>query len=731
MRRFLLCISLFFLFSLPAISQLPTCNGTPDGGFTNAVSDSVCSGVPFTLSVAGATTGVSGLTYQWQSSTDSISWDNIATAVDDSLTTSQTTSNYYRRIIYCGANSDTSIAILTSIKRLADCYCTLTPSVCIVGPVILNVSMGTLINNSLCSQNGYIDYSANVAAANVYIGISKPIAVTVGNAGIQHVALWIDYNHNSVFETNEYSFVGTGDGVTINSLINVPSTAIPGLTKMRVRLRYNAALNSSDACSLIAYGETEDYAVDLVIPPPCSGTPTGGNTVSALAAACPADSIILSVAGATFGFAGLTYQWQSSEDSVVWQDIPGKTDLGCIVYQDSIRFYRRMTSCSGNSSFSVPVKVGIKTLLQCYCKPASSICAQGDRITNVSIGSFTYSSSCSPTGFIDYTDSIAPAIVYPGPVNVAVTVSAGGTEHVAAWIDFDRNGIFEPGEYFNIGSGNGVTINNQVVIPSNAPQGITRIRVRLRFNIPLGSSDACTSFPYGETEDYLVNITAVPNLCVPAGPSGCTGGDVITRVVFGTIDTTTACSAGGYGNFTAGTLSAAVAANSFVPVHVETGCNGSNPQFVGVWIDLNHDNIFNRSEFTMIRDNCSTTITDSISIPTNAVAGATTMRIRTSASYLFSSSDACTQFINGETEDYKVVIQPAGCQVNTWTGMAGTNNWEDAGNWSCQQVPSIHSNVQINNVTVNINSNVTVYSLNLNPSARLSVTAPNTLIITH
>ena len=107
------------------------------------------------------------------------------------------------------------------------------------------------------------------------------------------------------------------------------------------------------------------------------------------------------------------------------------------------------------------------------------------------------------------------------------------------------------------------------------------------------------------------------------------------------------------------------------------------------------------------------------------------MRIRATADYWFTPSDACTHFTNGETEDYKILIQPASCPVNTWTGLGGTNNWEDAANWSCQQVPGVYSNTVINNAMVTVSSDVTVYSLNANANAVITVLSPYHLITTH
>jgi GEVED domain len=219
--------------------------------------------------------------------------------------------------------------------------------------------------------------------------------------------------------------------------------------------------------------------------------------------------------------------------------------------------------------------------------------------------------------------------------------------------------------------------------------------------------------------------------CIPPGSSVCTIGDLIIRVKFGTIDTSAYCSANGYGDFTNTSLTTSIQANSFAPMSVQVGCATGAPENVGVWIDFNQNGIFERSEYNLLGRGCGTTLSNNISIPTNAIAGTARMRVRVTADDRFNPSDACTHFANGETEDYKIYINAYTCPVNTWTGLGGDNNWETAGNWSCGLVPGIHSNVVINNGNVVISSNVTVYSLTVHPAATITVVPPFNLVVTH
>jgi GEVED domain/Secretion system C-terminal sorting domain/Bacterial Ig-like domain (group 2) len=89
------------------IANMPACSGTPSGGTTVASVSTGCSGYSSTLSLSGATSAT-GLTYQWQSSSDGSTWSNIsgATNVTDTVTVSSA-SIYYRCNVTCTASSAT------------------------------------------------------------------------------------------------------------------------------------------------------------------------------------------------------------------------------------------------------------------------------------------------------------------------------------------------------------------------------------------------------------------------------------------------------------------------------------------------------------------------------------------------------------------------------------------------------------------------------------------------
>ncbi|MGZ4033257.1 MAG: T9SS type A sorting domain-containing protein [Bacteroidia bacterium] len=100
------------------------CTGSPASGIASGPS-SVCSGLSFTLSLAGYTTGVSGITFQWQSSPDGITYTDIAGAVSPSLTTSQTANTFYQCVVTCTASGLSATSNSLDVTMVAPSYATI------------------------------------------------------------------------------------------------------------------------------------------------------------------------------------------------------------------------------------------------------------------------------------------------------------------------------------------------------------------------------------------------------------------------------------------------------------------------------------------------------------------------------------------------------------------------------------------------------------------------------
>jgi hypothetical protein len=150
-------------------------------------------------------------------------------------------------------------------------YCEAPNSVGCGNGTITNVTLGAtaLNNSSTCSNNGsgypYINYPATGATtATVQAGNSYTLGVTTD--GGQIVSVWVDWNQNLVFDASEWTQITTSStgGVANTITLAVPSTALAGNTRIRIRSRAAGSPNgSADPCSTFGSGETEDYTLTV------------------------------------------------------------------------------------------------------------------------------------------------------------------------------------------------------------------------------------------------------------------------------------------------------------------------------------------------------------------------------------------------------------------------------------------------------------------------------------
>ena len=107
---------------------------------------------------------------------------------------------------------------------------------------------------------GYADFTATQTIP-LSPGLQN-ISLTPGfntDSYTQYWSVWIDFNQNQLFESTEQIFTGTSSSAVSGS-INVPASALPGLTAMRVSMKYGSA---PSACETFTSGEVEDYTVDI------------------------------------------------------------------------------------------------------------------------------------------------------------------------------------------------------------------------------------------------------------------------------------------------------------------------------------------------------------------------------------------------------------------------------------------------------------------------------------
>jgi hypothetical protein len=150
-----------------------------------------------------------------------------------------------------------------------------------------------------------------------------------------------------------------------------------------------------------------------------------------------------------------------------------------------------------------------------YCTDLNSDCSYADYISNVKLLDNTTplinnSSTCGGVGFTDYTSTVAVANVTAGNT-YSLSFNTANTEldGITAWLDFNKDNVFSTNEIVYIDSDvyvdNGTPRIGNFTVPAFSENGNVRLRVRLNYGNVI--SNSCGELSYGETEDYLVNIS--------------------------------------------------------------------------------------------------------------------------------------------------------------------------------------------------------------------------------
>ena len=404
------------------------------------------------------------------------------------------------------------------------CYCTPTyVDGCANGlDVITRLQLGTLDNTSAnaCGTGNYNFYSS-ATIPDLPQSVPQSMTVVFGNDADQFMGAWIDYNQNGTFDAAT-EFLG-GNAVTAGAngtyvlTFTVPTTALTGQTRLRVRGGEDFALTSAQACgaSSDTYGQTEDYTVNILATTACAGTLAPNATVSNTSTACMGELVSLSLKN-TYALTGITYQWQSAPNVLLWTDISGATNATTLQTMAAATYYRCVIACSGGAPiYSAPVNIALKSYANCYCTPVAACSAS--YINNVSVATTTLSNSASgcsnaagsPSSYTLYPASGATTATLLKGTAYTLSVATNVAQIVSVWIDYNQNGAFETTEWAQVSLSTtaNVATTLSMTIPTTATTGMAVMRIRSRSagNANAGG-DACSTFASGETEDYWVNI---------------------------------------------------------------------------------------------------------------------------------------------------------------------------------------------------------------------------------
>lgn len=131
-----------------------------------------------------------------------------------------------------------------------------------------------------------------------------------------------------------------------------------------------------------------------------------------------------------------------------------------------------------------------------------------------------------PIGYNSYaaqSTDVLPGNSYSLSVTYRDDATTANPGKVAVWIDWDRDGTFQAGEFLGVSGnlGNTGVYTVPYTVPSGATAGTVRMRVRCAYQDEVfTAADACKTMDYGETEDYSLNIVAPANHTLTVSGAG-------------------------------------------------------------------------------------------------------------------------------------------------------------------------------------------------------------------
>lgn len=434
------------------------------------------------------------------------------------------------------------------------------------------VSINTLSNQgSGCNgaADGYIKYPASgtntttVELGNPYlISLEGPEFASVG------FGVWIDYNNDGDFDDAD-EFVYSSPFATTGPQggeITIPdNVAYVGERRMRVREKEYANVFDYESCTQFYFGETEDYTITISAPTNMvyqTSTTYQNNLHDVVVGETDAEmmliqvvtqgtlnpidlfSITLSSTGTTnfpadvtgvkiyatgqspvFSTANLFgsatdlsapvsgAQTLNTGNNYFWVTYDVSTTATLGNYLDVSCSQLQFTGSAGTQTPTVTSPPGNRQIG--YCSATSLYGCQYYFIDGVTLNTLTNLTGCNGAadGYIKYppTGTNTTSLEVGSSYTITLEGPLYNPVGFGVWIDFNNDGDFDDADEFVFASSNydTGTQSGLIFIPANSAYlGERRMRIRAEDYSILSSTQSCTTFYNGETEDYT--ITLVP-----------------------------------------------------------------------------------------------------------------------------------------------------------------------------------------------------------------------------
>jgi hypothetical protein len=173
----------------------------------------------------------------------------------------------YQFSAYTSLTEDADLSNDTISFEITSSFCQ-PLSNCETGCGFYVLKLGTIDTISECSPMGYADFTAVSTDLEIY-GTNEMIMGTF--CGNQYINVWIDFNDNFVFETDEVVVNNVklppglpGKYIQDTMLLVIPEGANQGEHIMRLKSNLTKPV-PADACEETVFGETEDYTANVVL----------------------------------------------------------------------------------------------------------------------------------------------------------------------------------------------------------------------------------------------------------------------------------------------------------------------------------------------------------------------------------------------------------------------------------------------------------------------------------
>lgn len=400
----------------------------------------------------------------------------------------------------------------------------------------------TNLNYTASSYSAYVNSTASVITALPTNTVTMNLS---SGTSTYYYYVWVDWNNNMSFNDAGETMLATAGYVTsATATIPIPAGQPAGNYRVRTAVSYIGTLVS---CGPADWGNFVDFTLNVVALQPCSAAPPTNIAVNNVT---PSTAVV-SWIPTTGGTYVVQYRpvaggpWVSTTLTA-----PFSSSLTLSNLTEQTQYEVQIATICGGSQGAFSSSVNFTTPALTYCTSNPTGTTSDGYISSVAItptNAPLMVSNSAYDGYKDYTADPARLVtLVRNSTGNKISVSkyypgSSSSFGVVAWIDYNRNGIFETNEKILDTTYNTTTpvTNNNFVVPAlpNVYNGnlTTRMRVSMKyFDVPV----ACGTFSQGEVEDYAVRFID-QQVCSTAAPTGITVSNLTaTSATFSWVSTT-------------------------------------------------------------------------------------------------------------------------------------------------------------------------------------------------